>query len=296
MKLVNNQSDSEIIKAKNVKGLKVIITGVSDTNDQYATPNLSNVNMSIKYSYLGNQKSIYDGNLLPLAIHATLMNPRVQMVHPLQNQSITTTAKGASVKGIQFKAFDIYFGSPVACGAGSELYYESRVGQLFTAGSPNYGDTSSSNILIEPIFTDEPMIGIPKITVLSVQGSEQSKTYSIGDGVQFSTFVNIDNTSVEPCISSLSFQSDTLNDTFSYPQLVDLTLSKLSRGQYDLFDPTGYKLGNCHLLLANEARLMNNVSYSVAFNSDNIASGKNFFVTTSIELIPELVARAKMWL
>lgn len=292
MKLVNNQSDSEVIKAKNVAGLKVTITSVSDTNNQYATPNLSNVNLSINYAYQGQQIKVMDGNLQPFAIHSTLMNPRVQLTHPLLNQSITKVAKDVAVKGVQVKVFDLYFPSPAACGAGNELQFEVRVGQLFTAGSPNYGDTAQSSILVEPIYTNIPMIGIPRVNILTVQGSESSKTYSLGDGVTFATFVNLDKTSVAPVISSLSFQSDTLNDTFNYDQLLDLTLSKLSRTQYDDFTTTGYKLGNCHLLLANEGSAFNNVSLSVAFNSDNVTSGKNFFVTSMIEFRPEITQRA----
>lgn len=295
MKIQNNQTQVDTFRAKRIGGLKVVVTSVSDTNNQYAVPDLTKVQLKASYRFAGKQVTIANTQLLLLAVYSSLRSPRIQLVHPNYNLSVTKIEKDTSVKGVQVKVFDIYFGSPIDCSSENELELSATSTSVWTAGGSTYGDTSNSSITIEPFYTYEPMIGVPQIDVKTVQASESNNTYSFGSNVAFSAFVNLDKKSNAPVISSLSLSSNQLNESYTSDQLYNLSLSKLGRSiAIDFSSATPANLYNSPIILANDGILYNNVSYDVSFNSSNVNAGQNFFMATTLTCTPEILRKAQM--
>lgn len=265
-------------KSTTIKGLT--LNGISVkafVNDDAATTNLgsskvdfSKVTAKCILTRKGQQHVIFQDNLLLLGL-ASSLNTQGQLSFYQDTDHYTKLGTGLSMIG-----FVIPFGGCI------RLTDDDKIDIELQANTGMFGANyiTDSYLEVKPIKAVGYETFIPQIKSFVIQGSESSNNYNFGDNVIRLALLNLDiATFLTPVVSSLTFASDRLNDTFNYSDLI--LAKKLSLGKLPMNlsanDATIFESDQSFMLVdfGNEFK---QVQLDVQFNAANVTAGKNYFV------------------
>lgn len=239
---------------------------------QYGSSKLdfSKTNFKAVLNRNGQDHILFQDNLKILGLFS-MMNTRGQLAFYQDHDHYVNLGPGKSMV-----AFNVILGGCIKIGADDRLTIEVQNNDGVFA----VGYQQNSYLEIKPLKAVGYERFIPEIKSWAIQGGESSNNYSIGSNVIRTAVLNFDKTDfTNPVLSNVAFNSDRLNDSFTFYDLVNMKNLSLAKDPFNIAteDSTIYEEDQS-FLLTDLHQQFNDLTLDIQFNSAQVNAAQNYIV------------------
>jgi len=251
----------------------------------------SGLNITVTH-YTGTKSTtILDGNLEPYVMESVLGKAGLQYLTLATSPARTRIITLAQTTGVKEQAIIpmyINFGCTIDLKGNDKL--EVRLQSLGSEYSSNI-DTAVSYVYCDLAEGTEEQWAIPQIVQRTVNGTELTNTFDLGDGVSGIAFINTDKTSLLAAANVIANVVINSEDGFqknaTYDELYSERVAMMPENEHRC-------MAQSQILLRTANRtLLNRVNMRCTFVSGSVTSGKNFIISRRFVTSPSMVQNYK---